>query len=193
MGTMPSDMGFVVFRMKQPAFCETDSDLHISCVVVCQDCDGEGSPPVNYIEADESSVGQLRKVSEPNQHHMGERICLVVDDEPAIRTYLGAVLQRRGLQIFEAGNAVEALRILRDRGSQIDLLITDIQMPGDMDGIDLAYSVKTSFSTLPVIVISGYSDKAAKGFTLVRKPFSPDAILQAVDEVMPRGSDRRCW
>ncbi len=76
---------------------------------------------------------------------MGERICVVVDDDRAIRTYLGAVLQSGGIQSFLAGNAVEALRILREHGSQIDLLITDIQMPGNMDGIDLAYSVKTRF------------------------------------------------
>ena len=91
----------------------------------------------------------------------------------------------RGLQSLEAGTAVEALRILQRLGGQIDLVITDIEMPGDMDGIDLAHSVKNSFSALPVIVVSGYNDKAPSGFAVVQKPFTTDAILQAIDRAMP--------
>jgi len=77
---------------------------------------------------------------------MGHRVCLIVDDEPVIRKYLRLVLQRIDLQSLEAKDAVEALRILRERGDQINLVITDIKMPGDMDGIDLAYSMQNSFS-----------------------------------------------
>jgi two-component system, response regulator PdtaR len=117
---------------------------------------------------------------------MGDRVCLIVDDEPAIRTYLTAILRRVGIQSLEADNAVEALRILQKLGGQIGLLITDIQMPGDMDGIDLAYSVQCSFSTLPVILISGYGGKAPGGFIYVQKPFIPDAILKAIEKTMDR-------
>ncbi len=112
---------------------------------------------------------------------MSERICLIVDDEPAVREYLSVILQCRGIQSLEADNAVEALRIVQKLGGQIDLLITDVQVPGEMDGIDLAYSLKNSFRTLPVIVVSGCGDTAPTDFPFVRKPFTPDAILEAVD------------
>jgi DNA-binding NtrC family response regulator len=124
---------------------------------------------------------------------MGDRVCLLVDDEPVIRKYLRLVLERIGLQSLEAKDAVEALRILRELGDQINLVITDIKMPGDMDGIDLAYSIQNSFSGLPVILISGFVDNVPAGFTFVRKPFLPDELLETIEKTMDgsrtRGKD----
>ena len=117
---------------------------------------------------------------------MDQPLCLIVDDEPALRTYLRALLQREGIQSLEAQNAVEALRILHKLGGQIDLLITDIHMPGDIDGVDLAYSVKDQFSLVPVILISGDAEKAPTGFRFVRKPFRADVILDAIGKAMIR-------
>ena len=115
---------------------------------------------------------------------MSQGICLIVDDEPAIREYLRVALRLRGLQSIEAGTAVEALLIVEKLSGQIDLLITDIQMPGDMDGVDLAYSVKNRFSAIPLILVSGNCNQAPPDFTFVKKPFMTDAILQAIDKVM---------
>ncbi len=118
---------------------------------------------------------------------MSERICLIVDDEPAVRSFLRLVLAKRGIWSLEAGNAAEALRIVQKLGGEIDLMITDVQMPGEIDGIDLACSVKSSFPTLPVIVVSGYGDGAPAGITFLQKPFTPNAILKAV-EAAERGA-----
>ena len=117
---------------------------------------------------------------------MDESLCLIDDDEYAIRTYLSAFLRHKGIQSLEAENAVEAPRILHKLGSEIDLLITDIQMmPGDIDGIDLAYSAKTSSPpSLPVILMSGTVEKAPNDFTFVPKPFRADQILNAIDKMM---------
>ena len=87
----------------------------------------------------------------------------------------------RGGQSLENQNAVEALRILQQLGGQIDLVIADVQMPWDMDGTDLAHSIKNSFRTLSVSVISDDHDGAPAGITFVQKPFTPDTILKAVD------------
>lgn len=62
-------------------------------------------------------------------------------------------------------------------------------MPGEMDGIDLAYSVRQSFPALPVILISGYADEdavkqAAANFEFIQKPFVPEAILVAVKKMV---------
>ena len=115
---------------------------------------------------------------------MRDGVCLIVDDEPVIRKYLRRILERIEIQSLEADNAVESLRLLQKLGGQVDLLITDIKMPGEMDGIDLAYSVQNSFSSLPVILISGFVDKVPAGFTYIRKPFMPDELLKAIDKMM---------
>jgi DNA-binding NtrC family response regulator len=118
---------------------------------------------------------------------MAEPVSLIVDDEPSIRAYLREILHSQGIRSVEAGTAIEALKTLHGLKGQVDLLITDIQMPGDMDGLDLAYSAVNSFPTLPVILISGYSDKSTGNFMFIRKPFVPAAILEAVNRViMPR-------
>ena len=124
-----------------------------------------------------------------DQCSMPDRICLIVDDEPAIRTYLRAILQRERIQSLEAESATQALRIVQKLAGRLDLIVCDIKMPGEMDGIDLAYSVRHSFPAVPVILISGYADveavqKAAAMFDFVQKPFVPDTILTAVRKVV---------
>jgi DNA-binding NtrC family response regulator len=120
---------------------------------------------------------------------MPDRICLIVDDEPAIRSYLRAILQRAGIQSLEADGASQALGIIQKLDGRLDLIVCDIKMPGDMDGIDLAYSVRNSFPALPVILISGYGDveavkQAATKFEFIQKPFVPETILAAVKKVI---------
>jgi DNA-binding NtrC family response regulator len=120
---------------------------------------------------------------------MSDRICLIVDDEPSIRTYLRAILQRERIQSLEADNAAQALSIIHKLGGRLDLIVSDIKMPGEMDGIDLAYSVRNSFPALPVLLISGYGDvesvkQAAANFEFIQKPFVPETILMAVNKVV---------
>jgi len=134
-----------------------------------------------------------------NQCAMPDRICLIVDDEPSIRTYLRAILQAEQIQTLEADGAAQALRVIHKLGGRIDLMVCDIKMPGDMDGIDLAFSVRQSFPAVPVILISGYADldgtkQAAAVFQFIRKPFVSETILAAVrhavgsvDEIVPQG------
>src|SRR3954463_10119133 len=108
---------------------------------------------------------------------MDAPLCLIVDDEPEVRTYLSALLLSRGIQSLEAENAVAAIRILQTLGDEIDLLISDIQMPGDINGVDLAYAAKNLISGVPVILVSGDADKTPNGFTFIQKPFTTDAFF----------------
>jgi CheY-like chemotaxis protein len=115
---------------------------------------------------------------------MNGRVCLIVDDEPTIREYLKAILRGKNLETLEASNAVQALQIAHKVGG-IDLVISDIQMPGDMDGLELARSLKISHPALPVILISGFSDKAADDrFIFIQKPFLPKTILEKIDGLL---------
>jgi two-component system cell cycle sensor histidine kinase/response regulator CckA len=117
------------------------------------------------------------------------RICLIVDDEPSIRKYLRAILDQEQIQCLEADSACQALGIIQRLNGRLDLIVCDIKMPGDMDGVDLAYSVRNMFPAIPVILISGYADvgavkKATAIFELIQKPFEPEAILLAVRRVL---------
>jgi CheY-like chemotaxis protein len=82
-----------------------------------------------------------------------------------------------------------ALRIVQKLGSGLDLIVSDIRMPGDMDGLDMAHSIRNSFPNIPVILISSYADdeavkQAAAIFKLIQKPFVPETILKSVKKMV---------
>ena len=108
---------------------------------------------------------------------MSDLICLLVDDASSIRTYLRAILERERFNCLEAENAARALRIAQKLGGRIDLIISDIKMPGDMDGVDLAHSIRNTYPDLPVILISGYTEQYA---SLCRKLLMPLALCIGV-------------
>jgi DNA-binding NtrC family response regulator len=113
-----------------------------------------------------------------------ERACLIVDDEPQIRAYLKTVLEKGRYRTLQAENAAQAFRTVQMLDGDLSLLVTDINMPGDMDGLDLAYAVRSIFPQIPIVLVSGYADTSStreplREFSFVRKPFTPAAILEA--------------
>jgi two-component system cell cycle sensor histidine kinase/response regulator CckA len=120
---------------------------------------------------------------------MSEQICLIVDDEPSIRAYLKVILQRECFHVLEAENAAQALRTVQRLDGGVDVIVSDIKMPGEMDGIDLVHSLRNSYPGVPIILISGYADddsvkQATASFVFIQKPFVPDTLLKAVQKVM---------
>jgi YesN/AraC family two-component response regulator len=117
-----------------------------------------------------------------------ERTCLIVDDEPAIRAYLTAIFRREQYLTLEAENAVQAFKLVQELKGGLDLIVSDIAMPGDIDGVDLAYAVRTKFPAIPVVLVSGFADSEAArlglaDFPVIRKPLTLTAILAAVNRV----------
>jgi len=82
---------------------------------------------------------------------------LIVDDETSIRESLRMVLEFEGYRIEEAGNGLEALRIVRDRPP--DAILLDIRMP-EMDGLETLKTLRERGYEMPVLVISGHGDVA---------------------------------
>lgn len=70
-------------------------------------------------------------------------------------------------------------------------MFSDLVMPGELDGLDLARSIQGSWPALPIILATGYSDAANRaaeeGFVLLTKPYQPDALLAAIREVTAAG------
>src|SRR5204862_3385982 len=83
---------------------------------------------------------------------------LLVEDEGGIRKYIRKILVAHGYGVIEASNGVEALTVAASHGSSIDLLLTDVVMP-KMGGADLAREFAALRPRLPVLQMSGYTDR----------------------------------
>jgi len=93
-----------------------------------------------------------------------------------------SILGRAGWEVVEATNGAEALQMVRARDGSVDLLITDIQMPGG-DGLTLARAVAAAFPAVRIILMSGYADPGEK-FQFVEKPFGRTTMLAAVRRLL---------
>ena len=127
---------------------------------------------------------------------MGTPLCLIVDKEAAIRGYLKTILERQQFRTLEAENAVEAFKIVQKLRGGVDLLLSEISMPGDMDGVDLAYSLKYSFPAIRVILTSAYANteahkRSSADVVFLEKPFRLDSLLAAIDTALASGQKVR--
>jgi PAS domain S-box-containing protein len=111
---------------------------------------------------------------------------LLVDDEPQVRTIAAIQLKRLGYEVLQAENAREALEIL-DRSPAVDLLVTDIGLPGGMSGMELAAAVRKRDPLISVLYVSGYSDGSASkpaeqnpDARFLAKPYDKPTLAAAV-------------
>lgn len=116
---------------------------------------------------------------------------LVVEDETVIRMETADLLTEAGFEVLEAWNAATALRQL-ERTAGIRLLVTDVQMPGDLDGFALARQASVRWPDLTIVVISGVAAPRAgdlpPGARFIPKPFSARLVLEAVRSLMVGGA-----
>jgi DNA-binding NtrC family response regulator len=116
-----------------------------------------------------------------------------VEDEVLIRLMLADELRDAGHQVIEASDADEAVVILK--ATRPDLLISDVRMPGSIDGMGLLALVRTSRPALPVIITSAHLDPAqakSQGATLfVPKPYLCGVMLDAAEEILRGNNDNR--
>ena len=123
------------------------------------------------------------------------RRVLVVDDDAVVGHSINRVLTGQGYQVREAMSGMEALEELGHQ--RYDMVFTDIRMPG-MDGLDMASRMKKSYPEMPVVVITGYGTEASEkqanalgvaGF--LRKPLSPDTIIEQAERVLRERDETR--
>jgi len=106
---------------------------------------------------------------------------LLVEDEKALGDVTAALLAAHGVRVMRAAHADAALRLL-EAGASIDIVLSDIVMPGTLDGIGLARRLRLERPGLPVVLISGFTNRPmAEGeFTVLRKPCAPADLLAAL-------------
>ena len=109
---------------------------------------------------------------------------LLVDDEPTVRQVLSEMLSESGVPALEAGDASEALNTLRKAGGNICVMVTDVRMPGFVNGLDLAKFVQNSWPWVKVIVMSGFVDSVDQelpsNVRFLAKPWQPDQMMSNI-------------
>jgi signal transduction histidine kinase/CheY-like chemotaxis protein len=128
----------------------------------------------------------------------GSGTVLVVEDNPLVRETVVSVLRAQGYSVEHAADAADALRHLEARGGEVRLLLTDVVMPG-MNGVELVRRAREKRGDLAVLFASGYAEgqgiaESAGGGAVTRliaKPFTTDALIAMVREVLREAEARR--
>jgi CheY-like chemotaxis protein len=130
----------------------------------------------------------------PAEIPRGAETVLLAEDFPDIRTLVGVILRTLGYTVLEAGDGPEALRLAEEHAGPIHLLLSDIVMPGGMNGIQLAKRLTQSYPGVKLLFLSGHAGAVNGPEGLVTegnflpKPFSLEALAGKVREVLD--SDR---
>jgi CheY-like chemotaxis protein len=132
----------------------------------------------------------LRQISDTSP--AGSPVVMVVDDEVLIRLVASDTLHDAGYRVVEACSADEAVTLLAT-DARIDLILSDVKMPGAMDGIDLVAHVKRAHPHLPVVLTSGHLAQhelfEAGATDWLPKPYSAAALLRAVERALGRSGE----
>ncbi|MBB3644379.1 DNA-binding NtrC family response regulator [Rhizobium sp. BK619] len=116
---------------------------------------------------------------------MYKRTVLIVEDDLLIRMVLADTLADEGYNVIEAGTVLEAVAVLGRR--KIDAVITDVDMPGGLSGLDLARMISSSDMKVPVIITSGGSivapEELPSDAVFMPKPYGMNAISAMVGEM----------
>jgi signal transduction histidine kinase len=124
-----------------------------------------------------------------DDRHRGVETILVAEDAPVVRQLTRELLENRGYVVVEAASGEEALRLCENYGGKIDLMLSDVIMPG-MNGHDLAVEANRVRPEMKVLLMSGYADEitrsqiAKTGYPFLAKPFTSDGLSLKVREAL---------
>jgi CheY-like chemotaxis protein len=119
-------------------------------------------------------------------------IVLVVDDDLLVREPIADYLREVGYEVLEAGDAHEAIYVV-GHADHVDLVFSDVRMPGELDGIGLARWVHTHRPNLPVLLTSGYDgdgwlrNEVGREVRLLQKPYTQDQVLRHIKRLLRSG------
>ena len=118
---------------------------------------------------------------------------LVVDDDPTVRMLVMEVLEEQGYAAIEAGDGASGLRVLQS-DARVDLVVTDVGLPGGMNGRQMADAARVGRPGLKVLFITGYAENAVvgdghlePGMHVMTKPFAMEALASRIRELIAAG------
>jgi DNA-binding NtrC family response regulator len=108
-------------------------------------------------------------------------VALIVEDDPFQRECLADLLKSEGLEVVECANAAVAELVLASTGPDLRALVTDVELGGEMSGVELAQYAKRKFPDLNVVMVSGHGVPYLPQDTrFLMKPYEPHQLLDAV-------------
>ncbi|MBN1797146.1 MAG: substrate-binding domain-containing protein [Spirochaetales bacterium] len=150
---------------------------------------GKGTTVRIYLAEYEEEAGLVGKEIKHPESMKVKKTILLVEDEQIVRELAKKILLQAGYHVLSARNGREALMACKKIKDPIDLLLSDVIMPG-MNGLELAKKIAGIQPKLKVLYMSGYSDKSIiheavskKGSNFIQKPFSPETLLKKVREI----------
>jgi CheY-like chemotaxis protein len=151
---------------------------------------GKGTTMCLYLPRHAGDIG-ADTLEEPHSSEAGSgETVLIIDDEPTVRMLMSDVLSEAGYGVIEAPDGPSAMRILQS-DARIDLLITDVGLPGGMNGRQVADAARVTRPSLKVLFVTGFAENAAfgnghlpTGMALITKPFLVADLANKVSEII---------
>jgi len=147
---------------------------------------------ISFPPADSTAEPTAHKQRLEKKSVAGHETILLVEDDADVRSLARRMLEGAGYKVVDAGNASEATRILTDKAQNVQMVVTDVIMPGG-SGRDLADQISKLGKNLPILFVSGYTDDLLVrygilqgGFDFLEKPFSAEALRSKIREVLDR-------
>jgi PAS domain S-box-containing protein len=150
---------------------------------------GHGTTITVYLPlcADEQITSKEASVAKTRTQHSQRQTVLVVDDSADVAEVTSSLFEELGYETIYRDSAEAALKLL-EAGTKIDLVFSDIVMPGTIDGVGLAREIRSRYPNLPVALTTGYSDAAKavpSNLRILRKPFDTEALRDYIQDVTP--------
>ena len=127
--------------------------------------------------------------SDRRNEGLGRRTILLVEDEPFVREATCSILQRAGFNVLPAEDAQEAMEAYEEGGRKVDLVITDMVLPGK-NGHELGKEVRKHSPEVAVLVTSGYGEEACETESpetrtyFLAKPYSRRALVEKIEAIL---------
>jgi signal transduction histidine kinase/CheY-like chemotaxis protein len=153
---------------------------------------GEGTSVKLYLpRAVGTAITSIQRSGVPTDLPHGSATILVVEDEPGVREIAVAILRSLGYRVLEAPDGDEGLRVFGSHAAEIDLLLTDVVLPGKVRGREMAERITAIRPAVKVLFMSGYTENSIvhhgrldDGVRLLGKPFKREQLARKVAEVL---------
>lgn len=150
---------------------------------------GQGTTITVYLPscADEQITSEENSAARTKARYSQRQTVLIVDDSAEVAEVTCSLFEHLGYETIYRDSAEAALKLL-EAGTKVDLVFSDIVMPGTIDGVGLAREIRSRYPNLPVALTTGYSDAAkaaAPNLRILRKPFDTEALRDFIEDVTP--------
>jgi PAS domain S-box-containing protein len=152
---------------------------------------GQGTHVTIYLPRSRAPVAVIVPNETTGQSNGRGETILVVEDNPEVKSVAVTLLEQLNYRALAVENAKSALNVLAT-GTPIDLVFTDVMLPGELDGVALAQAITKRYPSIPVLLTSGYAKAMAgrHGLPILRKPYQLAALAEAVRSTLnPRSCD----